>query len=343
MGQDESREYRSGGCVGKQEFHSASRPSASAGHRSRQPPSVLRHRGPILASGAPRGGNSMDPNTPIQYLKGVGPPRAALLKRLEIQTVRDLLWHLPRAWLDRSRLTPLPQLVPGAQQTAVAVVRSVHLRRVAGGMTIFEAELEGDGGFASAAWFNQPFLAERIRPGQFLLLSGPVRSRPGRAPVHAPRVRDPGRRRHRRRALGRADRAGLPAHRGSDAEDAARARAVGARRSGRPSPRSASARRCGSGSACPTWPGPSSGCTSRWPPTRRSRPATGSPSTSSPRCSSPSVSCGAAATGRKTADPAALARPAPATAAGGAAVCPHRRAGTGPGRDPRRPRSARPR
>lgn len=117
----------------------------------------------------------MDPNTPIQYLRGVGPRRAALLKRLEVQTVRDLLWHLPRAWLDRSRLTPLSQLVPGAQQTAVAMVRSAQLRRVRGGMTIFEAGVEGNGGHASAAWFNQPFLAERIRPGQLLLLSGQVR------------------------------------------------------------------------------------------------------------------------------------------------------------------------
>jgi ATP-dependent DNA helicase RecG len=117
----------------------------------------------------------MDPNAPIQYLKGVGPRKAALLNRLEVRTVRDLLWYLPRAWLDRSRLTPLPQLVPGAQQTAVAVVTSVGLRRIHGGMTIFEAELEGDGGCASAAWFNQPFLADRIRPGQFLLLSGTVR------------------------------------------------------------------------------------------------------------------------------------------------------------------------
>jgi ATP-dependent DNA helicase RecG len=117
----------------------------------------------------------MDPNTQVQYLKGVGPRKASLLKRLEVQTVRDLLWHLPRAWLDRSRLTPLPQLVPGAQQTAVAMVRSARLRRARGGMTIFEADLEGDGGHASAAWFNQPFLADRIRPGQFLLLSGQVR------------------------------------------------------------------------------------------------------------------------------------------------------------------------
>ncbi len=122
----------------------------------------------------------MDPSTKVQYLKGVGPHRALLLNKLEIQTVRDLLWHLPRAWLDRSRLTPLSQLVPGASQTSAAVVQAIHLRRVRGGMTIVEADLAGDDGFASAAWFNQPFLAERIRPGQFLLLSGPVRVDRGR-------------------------------------------------------------------------------------------------------------------------------------------------------------------
>ena len=117
----------------------------------------------------------MDPLTSIQYLPGVGPHRAELLAKLSVRTVRDLLWHLPRGWIDRSVVTPLARLVPGANQTAVAVVRHVSGARVRGGMSLFRAALEDSSGTAAAVWFNQPYLARSILPGQLLVLSGPVR------------------------------------------------------------------------------------------------------------------------------------------------------------------------
>ncbi|MCU0621880.1 MAG: hypothetical protein MUC69_10275, partial [Gemmatimonadales bacterium] len=47
------------------------------------------------------------PDTPIQFLKGVGERRAEQLARLGITTALDLLWHLPHRYLDASSLTPL--------------------------------------------------------------------------------------------------------------------------------------------------------------------------------------------------------------------------------------------
>jgi len=123
----------------------------------------------------------MDPTTPVQFLPGVGPKRADLLARLGVATVRDLLWHLPRAWVDRSRITPLRHLVPGTTQTAVAVLRKTGLVRVRGGMTLFRVTLEDSSGQAAAIWFNQPYLAQSLVPGQILVLSGSVRSQDGTA------------------------------------------------------------------------------------------------------------------------------------------------------------------
>ncbi|MCP4255251.1 MAG: hypothetical protein GY775_17955, partial [Candidatus Scalindua sp.] len=40
----------------------------------------------------------------IQYIKGVGPKRAQSLGRLEIHTVKDLLYYFPRTYQDRSRV-----------------------------------------------------------------------------------------------------------------------------------------------------------------------------------------------------------------------------------------------
>jgi len=56
----------------------------------------------------------------VQYLRGVGPARAGLLGRLGIQTVRDLLLHLPRRHEDRRNPTPLFGLREGIEQAAIA-------------------------------------------------------------------------------------------------------------------------------------------------------------------------------------------------------------------------------
>lgn len=45
--------------------------------------------------------------TPIQYLKGVGPQLALKFRKLDIETVEDLLHHLPRRYQDRTHITPI--------------------------------------------------------------------------------------------------------------------------------------------------------------------------------------------------------------------------------------------
>jgi len=52
---------------------------------------------------------------PVLSLKGVGPKLAPKLKRLGIETIQDVLFHLPRAYQDRTRLTPIGQLTPGTE------------------------------------------------------------------------------------------------------------------------------------------------------------------------------------------------------------------------------------
>jgi len=65
--------------------------------------------------------------TPVQYIKGIGPKRAAALKTIGIHTVRDLLYHFPRAYLDLSRVEKignLRRLVDSGQYvTVIGTVR----------------------------------------------------------------------------------------------------------------------------------------------------------------------------------------------------------------------------
>src|SRR5690348_2162231 len=61
-------------------------------------------------------------NSPVLYLKGVGPQRAATLAERGITTVGELLNYLPFRYEDRIRFTPIAEIVPGQVVTILAEV-----------------------------------------------------------------------------------------------------------------------------------------------------------------------------------------------------------------------------
>ncbi|MDO8644593.1 MAG: DNA helicase RecG, partial [bacterium] len=66
-------------------------------------------------------------DTPVRFLKGVGPQGAELLAKKGIQTTGDLLFHLPTRYLDRRTLSPIKKLVPGKNKTIVAEILTCGL------------------------------------------------------------------------------------------------------------------------------------------------------------------------------------------------------------------------
>ncbi|HEV2182223.1 MAG TPA: hypothetical protein VGR39_00965, partial [Candidatus Acidoferrales bacterium] len=74
---------------------------------------------------------TLDLNTSVTYLKGLGPHRAALLAERGITTVGDLLSYLPFRYEDRIHFTPIAELVPGQVATVRAEVVSGSLMRFA--------------------------------------------------------------------------------------------------------------------------------------------------------------------------------------------------------------------
>ncbi len=116
----------------------------------------------------------MDLGSPVRFLKGVGPGRAERLARLGILTVRDLLEHYPRAYLDRTQITPIGSLQPGRSATSIGTIRQAALHRTRGPMRTLHALLADDTGFVECVWFNQPRLKHVLLPGRRLIVSGPV-------------------------------------------------------------------------------------------------------------------------------------------------------------------------
>jgi ATP-dependent DNA helicase RecG len=123
---------------------------------------------------------ALRPDTPVQYLKGVGEKRAELFARLGIRTALDLVWHLPHRYLDASTLTPLASARVGQEVSCVGRVVAKRVLPTRKGLRIFHAMLRDESGLLECVWPGQAFLDRTIREGQILLVSGPVRFYHGR-------------------------------------------------------------------------------------------------------------------------------------------------------------------
>jgi ATP-dependent DNA helicase RecG len=110
---------------------------------------------------------------PIQSLKGAGPKLSALAGRIGLDDVGDLLWHVPHGYRDRSNVLEIGDLRLGEEATVLAEVRSARVRPTRRrNLRIVEATVADRSGATKAVWFNQAWLAERLRPGTNVLLSG---------------------------------------------------------------------------------------------------------------------------------------------------------------------------
>jgi ATP-dependent DNA helicase RecG len=116
--------------------------------------------------------------TPLQFLKGVGPRRAADLERAGLTTVEDLLYRFPLRYEDRSRLQPIASLRPGQLASIAGRVVACGLRSTRRpGFKIFEAAIDDGSGSLRAVWLNQPFLRDIFARGQDVVLYGAVEMR----------------------------------------------------------------------------------------------------------------------------------------------------------------------
>jgi ATP-dependent DNA helicase RecG len=119
-------------------------------------------------------------DTPINFLKGIGPARAESLRKLGIITAGDLLWHVPRRYEDASTVRHISSLEPGMDATVIGHVISKGVIPTRKGLRIFQAVVRDETGIIEVSWPGQPFLDRVIHKDDTLLLSGPVRFFHGR-------------------------------------------------------------------------------------------------------------------------------------------------------------------
>jgi len=110
---------------------------------------------------------------PIERLRGVTGKIVKPLSRLGIHTIQDLLFHIPFRYDDFSKTIPIKDVKLGEQVTITGEVQSIeNIKTWKRKMYITQASIADSTGTISAVWFNQPFLAQNIKVGRIINISG---------------------------------------------------------------------------------------------------------------------------------------------------------------------------
>jgi ATP-dependent DNA helicase RecG len=115
----------------------------------------------------------LEPTTPVQFVKGIGPRIAEILAAKGITTADDLLHYLPFRYEDRVNPRGIAELRAGEIATVIAEVRTSGLFRTRR-MPIFQMTAGQGRARLKCIWFNGAYLKDKFHPGQMLALYGRV-------------------------------------------------------------------------------------------------------------------------------------------------------------------------
>ncbi|MFN8007654.1 MAG: ATP-dependent DNA helicase RecG [Terriglobia bacterium] len=116
-----------------------------------------------------------DLQTPVQYLKGIGPRRAEDLATRNLQVVEDLLYNLPYRYEDRTHFKKVKEIIPGERATIlVEVLTSGLIVTRKSRLRIFDLAARDSSGLVRGKWFHSDYLDRRkvFKPGQKVILYG---------------------------------------------------------------------------------------------------------------------------------------------------------------------------
>ena len=124
-----------------------------------------------------------------EELWGVGPTAVKRLAALGIRTMRDMLWHPPRRYIDRSSVVSIADAAEGSEVTIIGNVTDIHVRPArTRRLRITEATIQDDSGLIAAVWFNQPYLEQSLRGRHGIAFAGRVEMGPFGRQLASPEV-----------------------------------------------------------------------------------------------------------------------------------------------------------
>ncbi len=116
----------------------------------------------------------IDLHFPISQADGVGGKRAAIMERLSLFTLEDLLTYLPRRLEDRTRWSKIAALRNGDDVCLRGKISTIDRLRIRKGMEVIKVMVSDDTGTLAAVWFNQPWIAQQLKEGETIDLFGKI-------------------------------------------------------------------------------------------------------------------------------------------------------------------------
>ena len=113
-------------------------------------------------------------DSPVTVVPGISSVYGARFARLGVQTVRDLLYLIPRRYNDFSAMRKIASLAEGETVTIAGTVTEIGSMTTKRGLIKTTAVVCDETGAVSGVWFNQPYIAQTLSKGRQVVLSGKV-------------------------------------------------------------------------------------------------------------------------------------------------------------------------
>ncbi len=114
-------------------------------------------------------------NRDIRCLKGIGDTRAALLEKMNIKTIGDLLYLFPRSYEDRTKVKFIAECI--AEETVcvcVTVFSAVRENRIKKNLVIYSMKVMDETGFLNIVWFNNRYIKNAFKKGEEYIMYGKI-------------------------------------------------------------------------------------------------------------------------------------------------------------------------
>ncbi|MBY0588948.1 ATP-dependent DNA helicase RecG [bacterium] len=125
----------------------------------------------------------------VQFLKGVGPRKGEILAKRGIETNLDLLYTIPRDYLDLRQVRPIAQMAEDEVQLLRGKIFWLDFRRTKTGMPLVEMQCTDGSGELTVQWFHRPDLRETLAIDQHVEITGKPKRVEGHWRMTNPKIR----------------------------------------------------------------------------------------------------------------------------------------------------------
>ncbi|MCE1247988.1 MAG: ATP-dependent DNA helicase RecG [Firmicutes bacterium] len=128
----------------------------------------------------------------VKVLTGIGVQTASALEKLDIKTLEDLIFNIPREYQDRNAISGLDKIEPDKFQAITGTLGTVMRKNIRHGLNLVKTALYDENGSISLIWFNQPYIFNQLKKGKKYLVMGKVEQKYGEVQISNPEMEELG-------------------------------------------------------------------------------------------------------------------------------------------------------